>query len=215
MNSSEVAPAVRANAYQVLARAFAPPATWNDSLGPELRAHLGLWGGRVAYLASQAADEADRIKNDLDGAAIAHAKLFLGPFEIDAPPYASIYLDPKQRLMGEVARFVAEFYAEAGLEPGPGPRELPDHIALELEFMYFLAFQEAEAPPSNHAWFHRQRSFWLEHLGRWLPEFARKLISTDRHPFYVSLGRLLEEVAAAQTAFFQGDSATNSGGLPI
>lgn len=105
-----------------------------------------------------------------DALSIAHAKLFLGPFEVLAAPWASVYLDPEQRLMGPFSRYAAEADAEAGLGPGDGPSDAPDHVTRELEFMYFLTFQEPTT--GGPTWLERQQRFWHEHLGLWLPKLA-------------------------------------------
>ncbi len=119
---------------------------------------------------------------DRTALSIAFAKLFLGPFEILAPPYASFYLEPDQRIMGQVSNMVAEIYAEAGLKPGPGPREAPDHAALEWEFVYFLAHQSLVT--DDDAWRHRRARFVADHLSRWMPDFCAAITRASAHPFY-------------------------------
>ncbi|MFO7905903.1 MAG: molecular chaperone TorD family protein, partial [Pirellulaceae bacterium] len=136
---------------------------------------------------------------DREALARAHARLFLGPFEILAPPYASLYLDPSRRLMGQFSRQAETAYAEAGLALGPGPREAPDHIAHELEFMYYLVFQEVA--DGHGVWADRQRRFWMSHLGRWLPDFADDVRQADCHPFYNALGWLLAAFAERESAY--------------
>jgi TorA maturation chaperone TorD len=157
-------------------------------------------------VAARAADAWKLAMSRLEQAAVAHARLFLGPFEIQAPPYASLYLGSERRLMGQVSREVANAYAEAGLEPGPGPREAPDHVTCELEFMYFLAFQEATT--ADPRWADRQRRFWQTHLGRWLPELAKHMAKADAHAFYNALARLLEAFAEYETDFLAGSGMT-------
>jgi len=87
---------------------------------------------------NEMAREWERALKDRQRLSVAYARLFLGPFEILAIPYASFYLEPNQRLMGDISTWVAEQYAEAGLKPGTGAREVPDHAALEWEFFYYL-----------------------------------------------------------------------------
>ena len=38
-----------------------------------------------------------------------------------------------------------DLYADAGFEMDEAFRDLPDHVAAELEFMYLLLFRQAEA----------------------------------------------------------------------
>jgi TorA maturation chaperone TorD len=201
----------RANAYHVLAQAFRDPEEWEPTLPATLREGLAHFGPALRARAAHAADAWEAALREREPAAVAHARLFLGPFELEAPPYASLYLDPERRLMGRVGQEVAHAYAEAGLGPGPGPREAPDHVTCELEFMYFLAFREATT--GEPAWAERQGRFWRSHLGGWLPELARRIAEARAHPFYDALARLLEAFAAHESAALRPSSSSPSHGF--
>jgi TorA maturation chaperone TorD len=76
---------------------------------------------------------------------------------------------------------LAAFYCAFGLELAPVARERQDHICLQLEFMSVLAVKEgfglehqldAESLAVCRT---AQRSFLREHIGRWIPAFARRL----------------------------------------
>ncbi len=177
---------IRANAYHALARALDRPSAWQPDFARTL---VDAFGEGLGVPARAAADLAAAAASDLEPVSVAHAKLFLGPFEIAAAPWATFYLDPEQRLMGPATRYAAEAYAAAGLGPAEGPRDAADHVTHELEFMYYLAFQEATT--DDPAWLERQERFWNEHLGRWLPEFAAAIRRADAHPFYQSLADVL------------------------
>lgn len=139
---------------------------------------LGAAGPAVNSLAN-AWDEALTDRAQLS---ISFAKLFLGPFEILAPPYASFYLEPDQRLMGQVSNWVAEQYADAGLKPGAGPREVPDHAALEWEFVYFLTHRLLETGDAQ--WRRRRQEFLTQHLSQWMPAFCEAISAASTHVFY-------------------------------
>ena len=186
----------RANAYLALARLFEPPGAWQEPRVEMLREHFDFAG--LGELALEVAGELEAALTHPESLALAHANLFVGPFEMQVPPYASIYLDQEQRLMGPVSVEAAEAYAEAGLGPGQGPKEVPDHLSHELEFMYYLAFQAATS--EAEIWTERQQRFWREHLGRWLPEFAKALVEAETAPFYGSLALLLEEFCRREVA---------------
>lgn len=117
--------------------------------------------------------------------ALAYSQLFLGPFEILSPPYASIYLEPDQKLMGEISASVAREYADAGLGPGSGPNEVPDHVALEWEYMYFLTHKFLTS--GNEEWLTRRDRFMAEHMLAWLPQFSERVIEAEVHDFYTML----------------------------
>lgn len=185
-----------ANAYQAMARALAAPSEWEPTLPEFLRVSFRPLGEPLDGLAGVAASAMEEAGDDLEPAAIAHARLFLGPFEILAPPYASLFLDPERRIMGTVTQQAAEAYAEAGLAPSSGPREAPDHITLELEFMYFLAFQAATT--GDPSWSDRQQRFWRSHLGCWLPDFAVAIARSGVHAYYAALADLLAAFAGRE-----------------
>lgn len=188
----------RANGCLALAHALAPPASWDEGLHDELASGLTGWHEAVDARAGDLLAALPGAQADVERTAGAHARLFLGPFEVLAPPWESLHLDPERRLMGPTSQAVAEAYVEAGLDPGPGPREVPDHVALELEFMYYLSFQEATTAEEH--WAELRTRFWKDHLGRWLPQFAEQVTAAAVHPFYDALGEVLAAAARAEGA---------------
>jgi nitrate reductase assembly molybdenum cofactor insertion protein NarJ len=101
-----------------------------------------------------------------------------------------VYVGARMKTMEEVVRFYNHF----GLTLSESPRELPDHVTTELEFLHFLAFREAQAieqgaepDPFRRA----QRDFIARHLGRWIPKLRAKLEGANAMPFFPELvGRL-------------------------
>jgi len=127
---------------------------------------------------------------------IEHAKLFIGPFDLQAPPYGSVYLDEGYRVMGDSTMEALDFYRLAGLTLDDGFTELPDHIAVELEFMYFLIHREwsalAQGRPNTAADFAKlQSAFIQQHLAKWIAPFCLRLRESAVHPFYLSLADCL------------------------
>jgi putative dimethyl sulfoxide reductase chaperone len=121
-----------------------------------------------------------------------HARLFMGPFGVLAPPYGSVYLDGERRVMGGSTIHVRDTYRQAGLDMSEDCSEAPDHIAVELEFMHFLAFKQAEAVgredqegARRHA--QKQKEFLELHLGAWVSEFADMVKAHAETEFYKSL----------------------------
>ena len=78
--------------------------------------------------------------------------------------------------------------------PGEKLKDAPDHVTHELEFMYYLAFSQATT--GEEAWPDRQVRFWREHLGRWLPQFAKAVTDAHVHPFYGILAQALNDICA-------------------
>lgn len=58
--------------------------------------------------------------------------------KVEAPPYASVYLNEGQ-VMGKETAEVDKYYRQAGYELGQSADQLSDHLAVELEFMALLA----------------------------------------------------------------------------
>jgi TorA maturation chaperone TorD/formate hydrogenlyase subunit 6/NADH:ubiquinone oxidoreductase subunit I len=132
-----------------------------------------------------------------EGLEAEYARLFMGPGRPVAHPYESVYREG--RVMGDCALAVRQSYAVEGL--APEGHSLPDHVAIELEFMAHLARREAEARERGdeeevQACLRRQEAFLSEHLGRWLPRFCQRVLANEAHPFYASLAqRTWEHVA--------------------
>ncbi len=66
-----------------------------------------------------------------------------------AQPYELVWLTGEQTLMQDTSMAVLELYKEGGFEIDEEFRELPDHIAAELEFLYLLLFRQAQARRDN------------------------------------------------------------------
>ena len=194
IQSDDQGAVIRANISHALARAYDRPDSWPADISAILEDAFAPCGGTMRELAQAMAKDIAGGMNDLS---IVHARLFVGPFAVEAAPWASFYLDPEKQLMGPISLYAAEAFAEAGLGPVNGAGDAPDHITRELEFMYFLAFQEATTGAQE--WLERQQRFWREHLGQWLPQLADALASTATDSlFYLHLSKLTREYCAWQ-----------------
>ena len=102
------------------------------------RVHPDLAAGARRLGEAFAAEEPEALLID-------YTRLFLGPVDTLAKPYGSIWLRRDNMLMEESTVAVQLLYAEGGFDIDDGFRELPDHVAAELEFLYLLIFRETEA----------------------------------------------------------------------
>lgn len=121
-----------------------------------------------------------------------YARLFVGPFGVLAPPYGSVYLEGERRVMGGSTIHVRDTYREEGLDMSEDCHEAPDHVAVELEFMHFLAFKEAEAAargdlPEAERYQQKQKEFLERHLGAWVSAFTDLIKSHAETEFYRNL----------------------------
>ncbi len=131
--------------------------------------------------------------SELESLKIDYSKLFVGPYGLLAPPYGSVYLEDTSRVMGNSTMDVRNNYKEEGLDIGL--KEAPDHIAIELEFMYFFIFKEIEAirnsdSVSAPSYLKKQKVFLETHLGIWVSEFADNVEANAQTEFYKNLARL-------------------------
>ncbi|RJQ51539.1 MAG: molecular chaperone TorD [Nitrospiraceae bacterium] len=123
---------------------------------------------------------------------IDYSALFIGPFKLLAPPYGSTYLESERTVLGSSTIDAIKRYRSAGVEMDPGQKDIPDHIATELEFMYYLITKEIEAyrasnreEASKHL--EAQQDFLKRHLGAWGPKFAADVKKGAKNPFYKNL----------------------------
>jgi TorA maturation chaperone TorD len=123
-----------------------------------------------------------------------YTRLFVGPFKLLAPPYGSVYLEDN-KFMGESTIDVRNWYEKDGLNIVIN--DAPDHIAMELEFMYYLVVKQTQATKKGNLqdiqlYQQKQKTFLCSHLARWLPEFAKNVRENAQTEFYRKLARLTE-----------------------
>ena len=128
---------------------------------------------------------------------IDYTRLFLGPSHIIAQPHGSVWLEGEKTLMRDSTMAVQELYEEGGFEIAEDFRELPDHIAAELEFLYLLICRENEArcdhdPEALRATASLRTRFLNEHLGRWVGSFTAAVRAGAQSGFYRELSALTE-----------------------
>lgn len=210
MTANDTITAAREDIYRLLAACYYSPA-------PELleedccTALATLLDGITPEAAQYAASAAVAARNStIEALAVEHARLFIGPFQLVAPPYGSIYLDDTKTVMGDSTALVAAFYHACGLHLADDFHELPDHFAVELEFMSYLAFKQREAEClGDHDEVERvvklQKEFLDRFLMPWLAPFTSAVIIDDEAPFY-------KAVANCTAAFISADhsSLTNA-----
>lgn len=141
-----------------------------------------------------------------------YCHLFLGPFDIRAKPYGSVYLDGEKVVMGDSTVALQELYHRGGFELAEDFKEMPDHIAVELEFLYLLIFQENEArkgrePGEVKRLAELKREFLTTHLGRWVIPFTEALREGAVTPFYRQLAHLTETFVCLEMVAAQADCA--------
>lgn len=132
---------------------------------------------------------------ELQALMIEYARLFVGPYQVIAPPYGSYYLE-EGRLMGDSTIEVNKFYENAGLAINESFKDLPDHIIAELEFLLFLIHNEknflAKEDFDNHQIILQMRvAFFNNYVNKWLNKFSYRVIENTKSDFYKSVAEYL------------------------
>lgn len=143
-----------------------------------------------------------------------HARLFVGPFSLLAPPYGSMYLDHTEHLMTDSSMDVQQWYLAEGMDVAI--HEVPDHIRIELEFMYYLIYKDLqkhtpdpvtekilEMEPVDLSYIEKQQEFLQNHLGKWIPGFVKKVVEQSGTKFYKELAKLTAGFIKADIKFLQ------------
>lgn len=127
-----------------------------------------------------------------------YTRLFLNPTGPLAAPYESFWLGEKDpSRLQQITQAVMAIYGEAGFEISEDFRDLPDHIAAELEFLYTLIFAEASARSRGDVatvrlWSERRCHFVDRHLGRWVALFTAAMHAGAESSFYCAVATLTE-----------------------
>lgn len=195
MTASELQAAAREDVCRFLAACYyePDPAFEEEGMFAALAAAASLVDAELASSARRlgehfrAGDRGELLRD--------YTRLFLGPMDILAKPYGSYWLDEEKTLMGESTLAVLDLYAEAEFEMDEEFRELPDHVAAELEFLYLLTFRENEARVAGAqtaTWLDLRRRFLRQHLGAWVRPFATAVRAGTKCDFYRELATLTE-----------------------
>jgi putative dimethyl sulfoxide reductase chaperone len=111
--------------------------------------------------------------------------------------YETEYGLPHEFRQAQEMADISGFYRAFGFDIGGALRERPDHVAVELEFMYLLTLKEAWALQEGnleHAEVatDAQRKFLEDHLGQWISLFAQSLRHNATDESYQALSHFIE-----------------------
>jgi putative dimethyl sulfoxide reductase chaperone len=179
---------LREKIYQWLAACYASP-------GVEMLEPLSDLEDALRNLSAEAADSIAALREEaisLDTLVVDYARLFVGPFKVLAPPYGSVYLENTRTVMGASTTDVRNRYQTFGLDTAKNFKDAPDHINAELEFMYYLIFQENEALKASDfesalGFLEAQKAFLTDHLSIWITEFTAAMEEHAQTDFYKHL----------------------------
>jgi DMSO reductase family type II enzyme chaperone len=174
-------------------------------LSPESRASL-ICAARTLYPAARP-DLVSMIealaRSDAGAIPILHRQLFGHTARGLVPPYETEYGNEALFQQPQELGDIMGFYHAFGLTMKSGKHERPDHISCQLEFLMFLALKEAYALEQDDREMlaevrKAEKSFLADHLGRFVPTFAAKLMRQDPSGFYGALADLCLRFVAAE-----------------
>jgi TorA maturation chaperone TorD len=102
-------------------------------------------------------------------------------------PYESLYNYPVwdiSRLCGKATESVQKSYRTAGLTIDEELDLIPDHLSAELLFMSYLI---------EHCLTEQQKTFLVDHLSAWVPEYCNDVQRYSRTTFYKEVAYLLDD----------------------
>ena len=172
----------------------------NDELFDTLRQALGVVEPDCSPYVEQMQEAAKQ--STAQELLIEYTKLFIGPFKTLVSPYSSLY-SGSDTLMSDETVWVMNCYKKAGLQFDHELNDVPDHVAVETEFMYYLIHNEMSALEAGKrdeslALWENQQEFFNRHYKKWLPQFCAKLLTETGSEYYKALsecmGRFINRV---------------------
>ena len=191
----------RSGLYALLARAlaFPQPEFHQETVSGQLRHRVAEALEGLPYRLAVGPSRDWRPTSDYEAFQSEYIRLFeVGPRgHALCPLYSGHYGSDRLHTMEELVRFYNYF----GLRITPGL--MPDHVTVELEFMHYLAHQEAQAWESGGdtgSYLRAQRDFLERHLNGWWPLAVAATQRQRPQPqrFYRSLMTLVLRFLAAE-----------------
>ena len=126
---------------------------------------------------------------------VEYTRLFIGPFKTVVSPYSSLYFGT-DTVMDDTTLWVMDCYKKSGLEFNYDIKDVPDHIAVETEFMYYLIHNEikeldAGHPEAARACWENQQEFFCRHYRKWVPQFCTSIGAETKNAYYSVLSECL------------------------
>jgi TorA maturation chaperone TorD len=203
----------RGNVYRILALAFSPPQPETKNIHSAILDAYASLHSVEDTSASEVDPSENAMSTDLGRE---HLRLFVGPGHIQCPPYEAVYrkdrpLLEKGLVMGPSTADVRRRYTEANLAMSKKFTDLPDHIAVEMEFMHFLCAEESkftqQGNPQESAKIRKmQQEFLNEHLKPWVNDFADCVLRSTNSSFYKRAADLLKAFIEHESEHFLGSN---------
>ncbi len=198
-NTDATVDLARVDLWRYVAACYYEPteAFAEEHLFDSMVAAAGLLDDELAACACRLRDAF--VADDLQTLLVDYTRLFLGPMLPLARPYGSFWLTGDHTVMQESTQAVLDLYEQGGFDIDDTFQELPDHVAVELEFVYQLAFRQHQATLiGDQAELARLSSvrqrFMVAHLGAWVGRFTAAVQAGAGTGFYRELGAFTERL---------------------
>jgi putative dimethyl sulfoxide reductase chaperone len=217
----------RAELHLCLGRAFLPPMEVETeeglvvSLPQDLEALNEQFSFTERNNPALFAEEALTASRRPGGLKRLYSRLFLSP-PFPAAINAGIHLDGA--LMGRTVAAIEDFYLRHGLEKDRAFKDLPDHLALQLQFVGFLLSRAAEAlrrgETEDAATLLREAAtFEYRYIGAWLPQFMKAMRKAEAEyglpgPYRYLAGMALDAVHSDVDAWTRWPGPVNAEDMP-
>lgn len=197
----------RAALYSALAIGFRAPTDGALArlLSPESRASL-ISAAQTLYPSARP-DLVSMIEAlarfDAEAIPVLHRQLFGHTARGSVPPYETEYGNEALFQQPQELGDIMGFYHAFGLTMKSGTHERPDHVSCQLEFLMFLALKEVYALEQDDREMlaevrKAEKLFLKDHLGRFVPTFATKLMGENPSGFYGTLAELCLRFVSAE-----------------
>lgn len=168
-----------------------------------------------AYAGLAAAQEAPPAPESWSEAEFAFNRLFVGPGPLEAPPYASAYLEKEPRLYGRSTLIVKAVQDALGAKAHSNGCLPEDHISLELDTALALRALAREHP-GNHCVAALRHYFLADRMGLWIPQFTDRIVLARAVPVVISfaawkLRAWVEKEKAASLGYGEAENPAQQG----
>jgi putative dimethyl sulfoxide reductase chaperone len=141
----------------------------------------------------------NRLDEWTDQLSLEFARLFIGPVHPPAIPFASFYLSETHTLMTEETMAVRKQYLEAGLALKNLYHMPDDHIAFELDFLYYLTQRSLELLENRRnieaeEFLKMRHDFLIDHFALWAPAFANRIMESTSEGYFKGAASFLLEM---------------------
>lgn len=135
-----------------------------------------------------------------------HRRVFSNVITLDCPPYETLFGNDHVFGQSQVMGDIAGFYKAFGVELSRDVHERLDHLSVELEFMHFLSYKESYArchdgQDKTQIVVDAQKKFVKDHIGRWVPLFAKMLVRKADSGLFKLVADLLVEWMEFEAAY--------------